>query len=619
VIDKTGSCTVKKIITIITSCFVLIANAQAVNKQTLTNQLKNHGSPYLAMHGDDPVQWQEWNEQTIKTAQQQNKLLFVSSGYFSCHWCHVMQRESYSNSQIAALLNKNFIPVKVDRELNASLDSRLIDFVEKTRGYAGWPLNVFITPQGHPVVGMVYVPPVDFQGVLQSINNEWQSRSDELKVIAAQASKELSENSKAEKIIVTKDFRSKLAKKLIQETFALADDMQGGFGEQNKFPSVPQLDVLLDLYAKNKNQRLGNFLQLTLNMMASQGLRDQLGGGFYRYVVDPGWQIPHFEKMLYDNALLASLYLKAAKVFNRQDYEQIGRETLDFMLEEMKSSDAFIASMSAIDDQDIEGGYYLWTEEELQKLLSKNETKVVQELWQITGPADIEHGHHLITATSLDDIAKQNNWSYAQAESLLNSARSKMLKHRQTRLLPLDEKKIASWNGLVLSALVAGAKLQTNNQKYYEAAAKLESYIHNNFWDGKHLYRAVGKQAFGDAGLEDAAYLSKGLLDWASLTDNKTDYQKAMKLAEKSWQWFFTDEGWKLNRNALLKYKETEPAIAEGPLPSPSAVLIQASLELAAQTGHRALEVQARQSTALSAGIVLKQPFWHATYVKLYE
>ena len=603
----------KTTIIILISYLALLSNVQA-----LSNQLNDHDSPYLAMHGDDPVQWQEWNEQTIKAAQHQNKLLFVSSGYFSCHWCHVMQRESYQNKDTARLLNQHFIPVKVDRELNASLDSRLIDFLEKTRGYAGWPLNVFITPQGHPIVGMVYVPPVDFQGVLQSLADEWQARSDELTMIAAQATKELTANTNTKKISITKDFKKQLNKKFMLETFSQADEMQGGFGEQNKFPSVPQLDVLFDTYQKNKDQRLGNFLQLTLNVMASQGLRDQLGGGFYRYVVDPGWQIPHFEKMLYDNALMASLYLKAARVFNRDDFEQIGRETLDFMLEEMKGGDAFIASMSAIDDKDIEGGYYLWTEDELKKLLSDDERKVAQDLWQITGPADIEHGHHLITANSLDEIAKQNNWSYKKTKSLLTSARSKMLKHRKARVLPLDKKKIASWNGLVLSALVAGAKLKTNNQQYYQAANNLQSYILKHFWDGKRLYRAVGKQAFGDAGLEDAAYLTKGILDWASLTKKKKDYQKAIKLAEKSWQWFYTDKGWKLNRNALLKYKETEAAIAEGPLPSPSGVLIQASLELSKRTGNKTLKAKASKSLDMAAGKVQEQPFWHATYVNSF-
>lgn len=604
----------KKIIIIISYCL-----AFSVSAEPLKNQLKDHGSPYLAMHGDDPVHWQEWNAQTIKLAKQQNKLLFVSSGYFSCHWCHVMQRESYKNKETAELLNKNFIPVKVDRELNASLDSRLIDFVEKTRGYAGWPLNVFVTPHGHPVVGMVYVPPVDFQGILKSLHGEWQARAEELKSIAAQASKELSTSSENKKIVIPAKFKKQLFEKLLLETYAQADEMQGGFGDQNKFPSVPQLDVLLDVYQQDKQQRLGNFLQLTLNVMASQGLRDQLGGGFYRYVVDPGWQIPHFEKMLYDNALLASLYLKAARVFNRKDFEQVGRETLDFMLDEMKDGDAFIASMSAIDDKGVEGGYYLWTEQELKKLLTADEAKLVQALWQISGPPDIEHGHHLITADSLPAIARQNNWSPANAEALLNSARSKMLKQRKTRVLPLDKKKIASWNGLALSALVEGARLKTGNKKYRQAARKLQAYIHKHFWNGKNLYRAVSnRQAFGEAGLEDAAYLTRGLLDWASLTNDKKDYQEAAKLAEKSWQWFFNRQGWQLNREALLKYKETEQAILEGPLPSPSAVLVEASVTLDKQASNKVLSSKARQALKLAAGQVEEQPFWYVTYVNSY-
>ena len=603
----------------ITITIISLLLAFNVSAKPLANQLKDHGSPYLAMHGDDPVQWQEWNEQTIQKAKQQNKLLFVSSGYFSCHWCHVMQRESYKNKDTAKLLNQYFIPVKVDRELNASLDSRLIDFVEKTRGYAGWPLNVFVTPDGHPVVGMVYVPPVDFQGVLQSLNDEWQARHAELKNIAAQASKELTANSNSKKVTITKDYKQQLNKKLLLETYAVADEMQGGFGDQNKFPSVPQLAVLIDVYSNNKEQRLGNFLQLTLNVMASQGMRDQLGGGFYRYVVDPGWQIPHFEKMLYDNALLASLYLKAANVFNRKDFEQIGRETLNFMLDEMSNGQAFFASMSAIDDKNVEGGYYLWTEDELKKILSKDETILVQSLWQISGPADIEHGHHLITANSLDEIAKTNKWTLSKAEKLLTSARTKMLKHRKSRVLPLDDKKIASWNGLVLSALVAGARLKTDNEKYYQAAKVLQSYIHKNFWNGKQLYRAVSKQAFGDAGLEDAAYLTKGLLDWAELTGKQSDYKKSAQLAAKSWQWFFAEEGWKLNRNALLKYKESDAAIAEGPMPSPSGVLIQVMQKLAQRAENKALQNKVEQALQLAAGKVQEQPFWYATYVHLYQ
>jgi len=605
---------VKKIITLLMLCLPLVINAKA-----LTNQLKEHNAPYLAMHGNDPVAWQEWNAQTVKRAKQENKLLFVSSGYFSCHWCHVMQRESYRHPEIAKLLNKHFIPVKVDRELNPSLDSRMIDFVEKTRGYAGWPLNVFITPEGHPLVGIVYLPPADFQALLDSMINEWKNRSAELQQVAAQASLELVSPKFINKIKTDKTFTKNLQQNLLNQTFAQADEMQGGFGEQNKFPMVPQLDVLLDTYQQNKNPRLEKLLKLTLNSMASQGLRDQLGGGFYRYSVDPGWQIPHFEKMLYDNALMASLYLKAANVFNDKNYEQIGRETLDFLLKDMRDeSGAFIASMSAIDSNNVEGGYYLWNQEQLKKILTSSELNVVKEMWQIQGAEDIEGGHHLITSSSNDDIAKQLNKSVKDINILFGSARNKMLLARKLRSLPIDRKKIAGWNGLVLSALVDGARLKTGNIQYEMAAHKLRKYILENFWDGKQLHRAVAKKAFGTAGLEDAAYLVKGLLDFAIYTGSDKYYQPVQSLIDSGWKMFFTDKGWQLSERPLLKYNETEWALAESPLPSPSASLIKSSQVLAHRFSNRGLFNKVKKAKLMAVGQVQEQPFWHATYIKLY-
>ena len=204
---------------------LIIGLSFSAQAKTLHNVLKQHASPYLAMHGGDPVAWQEWNKETVNRAKKEGKLIYVSSGYFSCHWCHVMQRESYRHPEIAKLLNKHFIPVKVDRELNPSLDSRMIDFVEKTRGYAGWPLNVFITPEGHPLVGIVYLPPTDFQALLDSMVSEWQSRSAELKEVAAQASLELVSTKPINKIKIDKTFTKKLQQQLLNQTFTQADKM----------------------------------------------------------------------------------------------------------------------------------------------------------------------------------------------------------------------------------------------------------------------------------------------------------------------------------------------------------------------------------------------------------
>ena len=320
------------------------------------NSLYNHASPYLAMHGRDPVRWQPWNKQVVEQARQQDKLLFVSSGYFSCHWCHVMQRESYQNDTIAALLNKHFIPVKVDRELNSALDSHLIDFVTHTQGQAGWPLNVFITPDGYPLVGFTYAPPDNVIKILTSLEKEWRGKKQELKALAKAASDELSAAEVALSSTLPSDLAIGMMDIFVNQNFSYSDDMQGGYGQENKFPSVPKLATLLAIYQRKPNEQIKQYLHLTLHNMASQGLRDQLGGGFYRYVVDPGWQVPHFEKMLYDNALLAELYYKAAIVLEEPAYRTIANETLDFILKELNtSSAAYAASLSAVDDKGVEG------------------------------------------------------------------------------------------------------------------------------------------------------------------------------------------------------------------------------------------------------------------------
>ncbi len=345
----------------------------SVQAKTLQNVLKQHASPYLAMHGNDPVAWQEWNKETVNRAKKEGKLIYVSSGYFSCHWCHVMQRETYQNKHIAKILNTYFIPVKVDREINSALDSRLIDFVERTQGQAGWPLNVFITPDGYPLVGMTYVPTKNFKEILNTLKVKWKEEKSLLENIAKQATNELSTAAVESSDKIQAGLGKEYIQRFLSHANTMTDTMSGGFGQQNKFPLVPQLMVMLTTYENKPEKELKQFLLLTLNKMATQGLNDHLGGGFFRYAVDPLWQIPHFEKMLYDNALLASLYIDAARIFNNEKFALVAKDTLDFMLEVFRSQQgAYIASLSAIDNKGVEGGYYLWQYNELKAILNKN-------------------------------------------------------------------------------------------------------------------------------------------------------------------------------------------------------------------------------------------------------
>ena len=587
-----------------------------VDASNIKNTLKNHASPYLALHGSDPVAWQEWNKKTVARAKREGKLLYVSSGYFSCHWCHVMQRESYKNSQVALILNNNFIPVKVDREINSALDSHLIDFVERTQGQAGWPLNVFITPDGYPLVGMTYVPTKNFISILNNLKVRWKKEKPLLEKIATSATNELSTAIEPPLEELPEDLATEYIKKFLIEASSLTDDMSGGFGQQNKFPSVPQLNVMLSAYANKPEKDLKQFLLLTLNKMASQGLNDHLGGGFYRYTVDPVWQIPHFEKMLYDNALLASLYMDAAKIFNNEYFEKIAKNTLDFLIHSLRSNQgAFIASLSALDDKGIEGGYYLWSRDELKNVLNKKEMQVVELIWQLEGNVDMEGGHHLVEVMSIRDAAGFLKIPFHKVKNNFNSAKKKMLHARNKRVVPQDEKLLAAWNGLALTAFAKAAK-QFNSSLYAKSANEIKNYIHKNLWKDKKLVRVVKEnKILGEGGLEDYAYVAQGLHYLIEYSNDEKDKKWLDEIIKQAWSRFNSEQGWLLSENSLLKYAQGQDVISDGVLPSASAVLINVAFKAAARNKDVKLMTKVEKALSVGHSDIANQPFWYASQI----
>ena len=597
--------------------FLSLAVTFSADAAPFNNTLKNHASPYLALHGTDPVAWQEWNKETVTRAKREGKLIYVSSGYFSCHWCHVMQRESYKNAEVAQILNKYFIPVKVDREINSALDSHLIDFVERTQGRAGWPLNVFVTPDGYPLVGMTYVPTKNFIEILNNLKSRWQLEKSVLEKIAKSATNELSTVVAEGSENIEDGLAKEYLKRFLLQADTMADNMSGGFGQQNKFPSYPQLNLMLMAYEKTPEKFLKQFLLLTLNKMASQGLYDQLGGGFFRYTVDPVWQVPHFEKMLYDNALLASLYIDASRIFNNKKFALIAKQTLNFMLDMFRSRQgAYIASLSALDNKGIEGGYYLWQRNELKKLLSKNELRVVELIWQLEGTAELEAGHHLVEVMDANDAAEMLNISAVKAEKYFISAKEKMLKARKKRDVPRDNKLLAAWNGFALSAF-SKAAVQFNDKHYAKAAKDIKKYIYKNLWINNRLIRAEkNNKALGAGGLEDYAYVAQGLYDGLEYSNNEQDQQWLEQLVEQAWKRFHSKQGWLLSENSLLKYGKNEAVISDGVLPSASATLINVSLKIAEKNNNPDLKKKALKALNVGHLEVVSQPFWYASQIK---
>ncbi len=581
----------------------LLAHAEPIN------QLLGHPSPYLAMHGADPVHWRDWGPDALASARAGNKPLFISSGYFACHWCHVMQRESYRDPAVAALLNRYFIPVKVDRELHPALDAYLIDFVKGTRGRAGWPLNVFLTPEGYPLLGLTYASRDDFQRLLNRMAGAWASQADKLKAMAVAAQEHLALSPRRERQALPAD-RASLVQGFKEQALRVGDDIQGGFGRQTRFPMAPQLTALLEIQRQKPDRELAAFLRLTLDRMAGQGLRDLVVGGFFRYTVDPGWQVPHFEKMLYNQALHVPLYLKAAEVLETPAYRQVARDTLDFVLQHMGTpGGGYIASFSAVDGEGVEGGGYLWSARQLERLLDAGERRIAGLVWGMRAVPNNEGGYLPVWTIKPADAAAELEVPVAEVEAALQRMRAKLLLSRAARKHPRDTKLLAAWNGLMLSALAAG--VSAYGDAYLAPARALRDLLMQRFLVGDRLHRSLGRSgAIGAAALEDYVFIARGLADWADATTEQADRETARRLVEVAWKRFYK-AGWRLDDTSPLPGIPAEPALPDSPLPSPSAELIRLSLRLDA-TDTAPWHGQLREALEYAYPLALEQPFTYS-------
>ncbi len=583
-------------------CLLFCVGAVQAEPAKLANRLADHPSPYLALHGADPVAWQEWNADTVARAKRENKLLFVSVGYYACHWCHVMQRESYKNREIAELLNREFIPVKVDRELNTGLDDALQDFSARLLKVSGWPLNAFVTPEGYPAYAVLYAPPEDFRKVAARLAERWKADSAGVKKLAQGAAPR--ETVALQRQTLDAAQLARWENGFLQQLRAEMDDLRGGFGEVSKFPMAPQLMLALELQAAKADAKLEAFLRLTLDQMAARGLMDHVNGGFFRYTTDPGWETPHFEKMLYDNAQLALLYLRAARVLKEPRYRAAGLRAADFMLDVLAAPEGgFRASTSAVDEQGREGAHYLWGREELKRLLNDAEFAAARRVWKLDAAAPFELGY-----LPAEWVAPNK-----AEELLLRSAEGKLSQARKNRALPKDDKRNAGLNGLALSALAAAMRA---DPRYRGAAAGAYRFIREQMMTSDGLYKSMAKgKKLSGAELEDYAFVARGLLDYAEAAGVEEARREALKLTQAAWRQFAGTQGWHREKQALLATVRPEPVLADGPTASPSAVLIMTTLRL----DDAGLSARAREALQWYSPAMGRDPFSYPTQVLAYR
>ncbi len=577
-----------------------------------TNRLIHESSPYLLQHARNPVDWYPWGEEAIELARTLNRPIFLSIGYSTCYWCHRMEEDVFENPEIAALMNEAFVNIKVDREERPDLDEIYMTAAQiLTRG-GGWPNNLFLTPDLKPFFAGTYFPPEDREGavgfptILRRVQGMWQTNRVKIEEAAENVSKGLEEVIASANETAATVPGTGAASAAFEALAGSYDDEWGGFGPPPKFPSPPNLHLLHSLAAKG-NEEARRMLLSTLKRMGEGALYDHLGGGFHRYATDREWRIPHFEKMLYDNAALAEVLVDTYRLTSDPELERLARGTLDFVLERLTGVEG--GFLSAIDAQSEgrEGAYYVWTREEVERLLTPSELELVGPAFGLDRPPNFEGREHtLYLASSLDGIDGVDESLRDRMEPALEKLRTA----RNEREFPLvDDKVLADWNGLTIAAM-AKAGSAFGEPRYRDAASKAAAFLLSELRSetGALLHVWRDGEARVEAFLDDYAFAARGLLILHLESGEKRWLEEAERLVEEM-ERELRDSGGGYFQAAEKPYLlvQSKP-VNDGVLPSGNGVAIWVLLELFELTGKEVYRERAEHGLRAFASDVERYP-----------
>jgi uncharacterized protein YyaL (SSP411 family) len=587
------------------------------------NFLVNEKSPYLQQHAHNPVNWRPWGEDAFRVARQEDKPIFLSVGYSTCHWCHVMERESFENDATAELLNRNFVPIKVDREERPDIDRIYMMFVQATTGSGGWPMSVWLTPDLQPFFGGTYFPPdrryghPGFNEVLERIAEAWKTERASIVQSSGDVLNQLRIHAQGDRAAAGLD------DSVLDSAFSAFrrsfDTKHGGFGGAPKFPRPSVHNFLLRYYVRTGNLEALEMVFATLNQMALGGIHDHLGGGFHRYAVDGHWFVPHFEKMLYDQAQLAVSYLDGYRISNDESYARAARQILDYVLRDMTSPEGGFYSAedadSVIDaarpEVKREGAYYVWTKAEIDAVLGQTASGRFCDRYGVTEGGNVhEDPHHEFVMKNILSLAHPEDET---ERNELGEARRKLFEVRSRRPRPhLDDKILAAWNGLMLSAFAAGARV-LGDERYLTAARRAAEFFLARMYNpaaGTLLRRFREGEAAIPGFLDDYAFFAQGLLDLYEASFDTRHLETAIALTDsmivrfedaEAGGFFATeaDQG-----NLVMRLKDDY----DGAEPSGNSIAILNLLRLAQMTGGKAYRAIAEKALAAFAGRIVAAP-----------
>jgi uncharacterized protein len=582
-----------------------------------TNRLAGETSPYLLQHAHNPVDWYPWGPEALERAKAEDRPIFLSVGYSACHWCHVMERESFENPDIAALMNAHFVNVKVDREERPDIDNIYMAAVQAISGHGGWPMSVFLTPDQRPFYGGTYYPPQDRQGmpgfarVLDSVAHAWKERRDEIVASAGEMTAQL--EGLAGKLPDGEELNAKVLENAYRKLSRSFDPTHGGFGSAPKFPHPMDIKVLLRQFARTGDAVALSMARLSLDKMARGGIYDHLGGGFARYATDDRWLVPHFEKMLYDNALLASAYLEAFQASQDPEYARVARETFDYILGRMTDPSGGFYSTEDADSEGVEGKYYVWTLAEVRQILGETRTKAFTYVYDVTESGNWEHATILNMPKTLVQAAKMLGRDENELRRELAEDRAKLLDIREKRVPPgKDTKVLTSWNGLMIGALAEGSRV-LDEPRYRAAAGRAAAFVLGSMRasDGRLLRSYKDHQAKFNAYLDDYANFIDGLTRLFEATGEPRWIESALDLARILSEEFSDPAG---GGGFFYTGKSHEPLIArqrdamDQATPSGNAMAATALARLAALTGRDDLRETAKAALESVGGVLQQYP-----------
>jgi len=581
-----------------------------------TNRLARETSPYLLQHAYNPVDWYPWGEEAFAKAKAENKPILLSVGYSACHWCHVMEHESFENEQIAALMNEIFVNIKVDREERPDVDEIYMHAVQMLTGRGGWPMTVFLTPEGKPFYGGTYFPPVDrhnlpgFPRILAAVAQAYKEKPQEVAHATSQILSNLEKMTHRESS--SRPLRVETLENAAAGLAQHVDHTHGGLGGAPKFPNSMVFALFLRQHHATGNAHYRQMTTHTLRKMAEGGVYDHLGGGFHRYSVDERWLVPHFEKMLYDNALLTRLYLETYQATEEPFFRQVAEEVLAYVAREMLHPGGGFYSTQDADSEGQEGKFFVWSHDEVMDILGDDAGEIFCRYYDVTDVGNFEHRNILHPTLTLPQLAKLFRRDEQEVTRLIVDAKQKLFTMRDSRVKPgRDDKILTSWNGLMLSAFAEGYRV-LGNPRYLEIARQTATFLLSHLYRDGHLLRSYKDgQAKFNAYLDDYAFFAAALIDLYEATFERTHLDRAVELTEvllmRFWDeheggFFFTST----DHEALISRSKSA---FDGSIPSGNSVAVGNLLRLSYLTENQNYLSKAEQVLRLFYDAMEQNPF----------